>query len=115
MNTYTCTFHGTTYEPTIKGPKDSSSTIALGFVTESRETAHRLSDAGRELAKATEALTRAIEDGLSFKEIESLQEQYASATREFDALHRAWSAQSSSALTVFGDHWGEGYDASQAG
>ncbi|MDQ8706813.1 hypothetical protein RCO28_30725 [Streptomyces sp. LHD-70] len=105
---YAFTFHGVTYEPTMKGPKDGSSEIALAFANESRETARRLGVAGRELAQVTGALAQAIEEGATCEHIRELQEHHQDTTRGFEGLHREWTAQSSAALRVFRDHWGHG-------
>lgn len=105
---YSFTFHGVTYEPHMKGPKDSSSEIALAFGRDSMESARQLSEVGRELTEATRALTQAIEGGATFEEIKDCQKRHLTASQEFDSLHRTWTAQSETALRVIRDHWGYG-------
>ncbi|MDQ8706716.1 hypothetical protein RCO28_30210 [Streptomyces sp. LHD-70] len=106
------TFHGVTYEPTVMGPRDSSSAIALGFVHDSREVAQCLNEAGRELIASTRALTQGISEGCSSEDLKRLQEAHRASTRAFDDLHREWSGVFGSAQSVLHDYftWGEGQD-----
>lgn len=98
-------FHEVTYESTIYGPKDNSSSIALTFAKCSRQTSQSLSEAGRNLVHAIQDLALAIGEGQTLKEIGNYQERYRNAAEEFDGLHRKWATQATSALGVFRDYW----------
>ncbi|MFJ1994285.1 hypothetical protein [Streptomyces asiaticus] len=102
---FTHKFHEVTYEPTLYGPDDTSSAIALDFAGRSRQTSQRLSVAGKELAEAAQDLALAIGEGAAFKEVGNCQERYQKAAEKFEGLHRKWVAQSTSALSVFRDYW----------
>ncbi|MFD4482398.1 hypothetical protein ACFVXC_35085 [Streptomyces sp. NPDC058257] len=102
---YTYEFHETVYEPTMYGPKDNSTRIALDFASNSRETSRILSEASRKLAEAVRDLTLAIGEGQSFKTIGDHQEEYQTALREFEGLHRKWVTQATTARMVFHDYW----------
>ncbi|MFE4535834.1 hypothetical protein ACFRKB_12215 [Streptomyces scopuliridis] len=102
---YTYEFHETVYEPTIHGPKDSSTQIALEFAGNSRETSRCLSEASRKLTEAVQDLALAIGEGQSFKRIGDHQETYRTALQEFEGLHRKWVTQSTTARSVFRGYW----------
>lgn len=101
---FTYTFHGVTHRPTLYGPKDNSSKIALEFGENSRQTSQLLSKASRELREAVQDLALAVGEGRTFKEIGDCQERYLSAVREFDGLHRKWVTQATSARNVLRDY-----------
>ncbi len=99
------TFHGVEYEPSVGGPRDSSTRIALDFAHDSRATADLLSESSDKLSEATMALAQAVKEGLSFREIGDHQEAFQVALREFEGLHRKWVTQSTSARRVLQDYW----------
>ncbi|MET8681851.1 hypothetical protein ABZW18_30785 [Streptomyces sp. NPDC004647] len=98
-------FHEVTYEPTMKGPKDSSAEIARDFAHNSRETSRLLSEASEKLTESVRDLTRAIEEGKTFKEIGDCQARYQAQLAHFEGLHRKWVTQSTTALSVFRGYW----------
>ncbi|WP_405803361.1 hypothetical protein [Streptomyces sp. NBC_01187] len=98
-------FHKVAYEPTMRGPGDSSSDIARDFADDSKQTSQPLSAASKALSEAAQGLAQAIGGGATFEEIEDLQEGYRRAAEEFDGLHRKWTSQATSALSVFRRYW----------